>query len=306
MRPDQQLLTGKLVPICLLATLSVAVLVVLAFYLLPRLLDRGPALNLDRPSPFEPVAQQDAIDALSENQVPQDLVYRLEDDRILDVRYRSRGFEPAFELKIDELEIVALDDKHWPPLFGDLRLHRFDLAFDSESLPPWLERVRGDAVLTYRFNPESSTLDLPEIAVQVPGLGLLEAALSLDDVNPAMPLVNLSQSGISTLSLTLQDEGLIGLSLDLLAYSEDIPVTTLRQNLYGLASLLQSESGFPFLRELLAAVKTVMQHRGDGLIVSLSATPEKSFPIARLSRLKLSPLPDLSVLNALNLRIEAR
>lgn len=293
-------------PLCLLTTLSVVILVVLAFYLLPLLERRGPGLDLDRPGPFQPLARQDAIQALNANRTPKGLSYRLEGERILDVRYRGGHLAPAFDLQVEEVEIVALDEQHWPPLYGDLRLRGFDLVFERAELPPWLQRIKGDAVFTYRFNPESGTLDLPQVAVQVPSLGLAEFAVSLDGINPVIPLTSLTESAISTLSLRLRDEGLIAHALALLAKREGLPEETLRMNLHGLASLLQSETGYPFLRELLQAVKVVTNHRGDGLVIDLSATPEQSFPLARLARLKLSPLPDLSVLNALNLRIEAR
>jgi len=285
---------------------SLAVLVAVGLYLLSFFDSDGPDLKLDRPSPFEPVTPQRAVTALTMNQMPPALSYRLDGERILKVAYSSPDSKPAFDLKVGEVEIVALDQQHWPPLFGDLRLHRFDLTFHDKTLPPWLRHLKGDALLTYRMNPERSTLDLPEVAVRVEDLGLAELAVSLDKIDPADPLTSLADSAISTLTLTLLDQGLVTNGMALLAQTEGIPEETLRTNLSGLATLLRSESGYPFLRELLDAVDTVMKHRGDGLVVEISARPVQSFPVQRFSRLKLSPLPDLSVLNELNLRIEAR
>ncbi len=306
MQPEAQTITGRVVPLCLLTVVSLAVLVVVGLYLLSFFESDGPDLKLDRPSPFEPVAPQRAVTALTMNQMPPALSYRLDGERILEVAYSSPDSKPAFDLTVDEVEIVALDQQHWPPLFGDLRLHRFDLTFHDKSLPPWLKHLAGDALLTYRLNPERHTLDLPEVAIRVNDLGLAEMAVSFDGIDPSDPLSSLADSAISTLTLTLLDQGLATNGMALLAQTEGIPEETLRTNLSGLATLLRSESGYPFLRELLDAVETVMKHRGDGLVIEISARPVQSFPLKRFSRLKLSPLPDLSVLNELNLRIEAR
>ncbi len=304
MKPLVQSMTGRMVPCCLLFTISAVIAILLAFYFLAFGSQRGASLNLDRPSPFQLIKQERLLDILTANKIPKGLDYRLNGDRILDVRLRLPLSSTTLDLQVEEVEVVALDEQHWPPLYGDLRLHGFDLALDGAGLPDWLQRLKGDAIVTYRLNPESRTLDLPELAIEVPSLGIAEIALSLDDINPVLLLAALDASAISTLSITLTDEGLVANCLALLAKEEGLSEAVLRQNIYGLASLLQSKSGYPFLREVLEAIKVIAQTRKDGLIISLSATPEKAFPLSQLSRLKLSPLPDLSVLNALNLRID--
>ncbi len=306
MRSDVQSMTGRMVPLCLLITLAVAIGVILAAYFSIGRDTDDLVLDLEQVGPFDRSDQVRVVATLTENQAPAGLSYRLEDGRLHDFSFRPADVVPAFTLTSREVEIVTLDEAHWPPYFGDLRLHDFELVVEDPELPSWLRQLKGDALLTYRLNPESGTLDLPQIAVQVPGLGVAEVALSLDSIDPQTPFASLDRSAISTLSVSVEDEGLLRLGLAYLAQREGLTEDTLRRNLSALASFLQSESGYPFLREFLQAVKTVVEHRGEGLIVSLSATPEKSFPISQLSKLTFSPLPKLSVLQDLNLRIDTR
>lgn len=306
MRSNVQSMTGRLMPLCLIATLVVAIGAVLAIYFSVNQEHGDLVLDLEQPGPFDRSDDLQVVATLTSNQAPTGLDYRLEDGRIFDLNYRPTGANPPFSLTAREVEIVTLDETHWPPHYGDLRLHGFDLAIEDPALPVWLRKLKGDALLTYRLNPESGTLDLPQVAIQVPNLGLAEMALSLDRIDSERPFASLDRSAISTLSISVEDEGLLKLGLAYLAQQEGLSEETLRRNLSALASFLQSESGYPFLREFLQAVKSVVEHSGEGLIVSLSATPEKSFPISKLSELSFSPLPRLSVLQDLNLRIDTR
>ncbi len=306
MRSDAQSMTGRIVPLCLLVMLAVAIgIVLVAYFSLGSGRDK-PVLDLGQAGPFQASDQAVMMTSLASNPPPEGLSYQLEDKHLVDFSFRSTTSEPPFTLFAKKVEVVALDQDHWPPLFTDLRLQDFELTLEDQDLPPWLARISGDALVTYRLNPESQTLDLPQWAVQVPGLGLATGSLSLDGIDPMNPLGSLSESAVSTLSITLEDEGVIGLALAYLAKQEGLSEETLRQNLSALATFLQSESGFPFLREFLQAVKAVVETRSKGLIVSLSATPERSFPIARLSQLSFAPIPNLAVLQDLNLRIDTR
>lgn len=306
MRSDVQSMTGRIVPLCLLITLAVAIGIVLVAYVATDGEREDLVLDLDQPGPFDRSDTGRVTEVLATNATPSGLNFRSADGRLHDLSFRLSDSNPPFALTAREVQVVALDEAHWPPHFGDFRLHDFELKIDDSAFPVWLRTLKGDALLTYQLNPESGTLDLPQISIQVPGLGLAEAAISLDHIDPAMPFAELERSAISTFSVTVEDEGLLRQSLAYIAQREGLSEETLRRNLAALATFLQSESGYPFLREFLQAMKRVVEHRGDGQIVSLSATPQESFPISRLSELSFSPLPRLSILQDLNLRFDAR
>ncbi|MEQ8652748.1 MAG: hypothetical protein RIC87_09825 [Kiloniellales bacterium] len=303
---NRQTMTGKIVPLCLLITLAVAVAIVLVVYFSIESGHEELVLDLEQPGPFDRSDADQVAQILTANMAPSGLKFRMENGRLYDLSFRLSDSNPPFALTAREVQIVTLDETHWPPYYGDFRLHDFELRLEDPAFPPWLQTLEGDALLTYRLNPESGTLDLPQLMIQVPGLGLAEAAVSLDSIDPARPFAELERSAISTFSVTVEDEGLLRQSLAYIAQREGLSEETLRRNLSALATFLQSESGYPFLREFLQAMKRVVEHRGDGQVVSLSATPQESFPISRLSELSFSPLPKLSILQDLNLRFDAR
>jgi len=228
------------------------------------------------------------------------LSYRVEEGALADLRYSSA----IVDLAVQRVGVSALDPDNWPPHYADFRLSGLDAELRFPGVPPYLRRISGDAILAYRLHPESDTLEVPLAAVSSSALGRLTARLSLDGLDAEAFPLTLARSRISTLDLDFVDQGLFAAMIAEVARSQDMSEADARKHLSAVAQMLKVEANYPFMREILAAVEAVAEHEEPGLKVALSATPAEPYPLASLSRLRFSPLPDLRVLRGLNLRVD--
>ncbi len=293
-------------PLCALSLVVVLCLASAGAFLLDRN-GSGGGLNLDRPGPFtEAAVSAPALYLQANRDSEPGLSFEMSEGRIKNLRYLSAEPEPLFDVAVGEVVVKAIDTEQWPPRFADLRFYDLDAEIASSALPPWLRRIRGDAILAYKLRPESSTLDVPLAALFAPDLGRLELAFSLDGVEVERLGSSLRQAEISTLSLDFEDQGLFEQGVEQIAEQERTSPEVLRQQVAGVATALQAQSSYPFMREFFAALRTVMESDKGGVVLEVTATPAEPFPLAELGRLRFWPLPDLSRLRKLNLHIDAK
>ncbi|GAB5468852.1 MAG: hypothetical protein Kilf2KO_18820 [Rhodospirillales bacterium] len=271
------------------------------------LLDRGPdseqlALRQESLS-GEPQAAFDRADYELLNSLP-GLTFRVSEGRLLDVRYRDPGPDPAVEIAADEVLAVELDSSSWPPLFADLYVQGLQVTLLSTALPSWLRRLRGDGRLAYVLHPESDTLEVRQLSLQAEDLGRLDLAAVLDSIVASDIAGSLPAAKLSTMTLDFRDGGLFDLTLADLARSEGIGEAPMRRQLIAMTQVLEAEAGTPILRETLGAIRAIADHEGGGQALQMTATPSKPFPLKDLDRIRGYPLPNLGMLNRLNLRID--
>ncbi|MEO1192728.1 MAG: hypothetical protein AAFY02_13280 [Pseudomonadota bacterium] len=288
-RGEKEPWSGRLLPLGLLALLCLVALVAAALLLLP---------SEDRQ---EAEIQVQAPALLS--QTP-GLSYREEKGVLHDLHYRPAGPSPPVEMTARQVIFRRLDQEHWPPRFGQLSVQGLTVAFLGPDTPRWARRLTGDADFSFRLQPEAENLKITDARFRLDGLGDLALNLSLDKVASTAPLSSLGQAALSTMTLDFTDAGFFAVLLGDLAASEGLPESQLRHQLYALSQFLSAETASPVLREVLSAVRVIAERESDGVMLAVSATPATPYPLQRLRELRGYPLPNLSALNDLNLRVD--
>lgn len=240
--------------------------------------------------------------------LPEGVTYRIEGNKLLDLNGTIEGST----IKVQEVEFLALDTANEPPHFVDMRVKGLDLTFPQGAGALGTDRLQGDLVYSYEYDPDAKTLKIPAIVLDFPALATLNFSGDFTDMTlspgggPESALSQVGEAKIDRLSLVFTDRAVIKWAIEQQAAQQGVDADALRTQAKLMLAALGSQMDGDIEKQAIEAAGTVLE-KTENVTIEITANPAEPFPFANFMALGMGAggMPDLSALEPLNLTIEA-
>lgn len=240
--------------------------------------------------------------------LPEGVSYSVEGNKVMGLA----GEVDGSTIKVEEIEFLALDTENDPPHFVDMRVKGLDLTLPEGAGTLGTERLQGDVVYAYEYDPEAKTLRIPAIVFDFPALATLNFSGDFTDMTlspgggPESALTQVGEAKIDRLSLVFTDRAIVKWAIEQQAAEQGIDAEALRTQGKLMLAAMGSQLEGDIEKQAIEAAATVLE-KSENVTIEITADPAEPFPFANFMALGMGAggMPDLSALEPLNLKIEA-